>query len=131
MRTPQRGLRVLRLGAHLIEAQRHAECLELGEHLRQPLGSSHPQPLQLGVQFRIVAARAVAQQMHLRAVLDGAEFDPAQHPHADPPACLAGLVETGERVMIGQRDHIETGALRVEHQPGGAVRAVRDPGMGV
>ena len=74
---------------------------------------------------------AIAKQMHLATVDLGAQFDSRHHVDAYAAPGRTRLLNTVQRVMVGQRHSSQPGGSGVQHQTGRGVGAVGDIGVGV
>jgi hypothetical protein len=114
----------------LLPGDRDAQVVELGD---DGLGARHPVvagQFPLGEQGGFLGVEEVGQQVHADAV------EPAGQLRAGDQGEPGGQRGAGLRVapggvVVGQRDHVESGRGGVAHQVGRGVRAVGGGGVGV
>jgi hypothetical protein len=93
------------------------------DHLLRPVDAALDERVQLHGQRLVRRVEEVAQQVQADAVAGARDLGSANQPE---PGGQGGSSRgpTGRRVVVGQRDHVETGVDRRAHQQVGGCRAV-------
>lgn len=114
----------------LLPGHGHAEVLELGDHALRARHPVVPYELALAQQLGLVGVEEVGQHVQAHAVEAAGEFG-AGDERESGRQCGDGLRVPAARVVVGERDDVQTGGGRVADQLGRGVRAVGSGGVGV
>src|SRR5690625_1350891 len=104
--------------------------LELGDHLLRPRSPVRANPPQFPLQCGLVRVEQIGQQMHTRSLVCTGQFHAGDE--SEPRGQVLGrLLDSTDRVVVGQGQYVQARGDRVPDDFGRGVGAVRYRAVGV